>query len=298
MFTFSQQGQEGGRGGQEQQSGQRAPSGGPAGAARGRAGGRRVSRAGGGRLGDGPALGRLPGCGRRGRRGLDAEQVVGQQHLVDGVDGEGLLRAQRLADAGGDEARGHVGLAAAVGGDVERVGPVGARRLRAHGVAGGLEGVERVELRQDVVLHQRHLLLLRQLVQRAGLEAGEGAVGGREHRVPAAERVVQLAVQLRVLLRRLHQPHERRVLPALLQDRRNVRRALVGRRRRRGAWRLAEHRRHRRQRQERRREQAPCPCRRHYWCRVVTANAKVVAAAVLTAQFPLNLSTKRRDPSG
>jgi hypothetical protein len=195
----------------------------------------------------GPALLGLL-LGRGGGR-LDAEELEGKEHLVDGVDGEGPDDAERVVDGDVDDAGGNVELVLRVGGDVERVGPVAPGRLRADGVAGGLERLERVELREDVALHQRHLLLLRERVERTGLEAVEGVVRGREHRVPVAvEGVVELAVELRVLLRRLHQPDERRELPALLQHRRHVRGTA---RRRRGGRGLRERGGEKHQRQER-----------------------------------------------
>uniref|UniRef100_A0A8R7K4F4 Uncharacterized protein n=1 Tax=Triticum urartu TaxID=4572 RepID=A0A8R7K4F4_TRIUA len=219
--------------------------------------------------------GLLAGGRRRGRRGLGAEEVHGQQHLVDGVDGERPGGAQRGADGGVDDPRGDVDGAVAGGGDVDGAGPVGAGGLGADGVAGGLEGLHGVEGGDDVGLHQRHLVLLRERVEGARLEAVEGVVGGGEHR-EARVGVVGLRVQLRVLLRRRHQPDELGVLPVLLQHRRHVRRRgrlgrrprrrrvrRLGRLGRRGRRLLAQRRRHRRQ--QHRQQDEGSPGRRHCW---------------------------------
>lgn len=201
---------------------------------------------------------------RRGRGGgrLGPEELVRQQHGVDGVDGEGEVEVEVVADRSLVDPRGHVDLAAAAAGcDVDRVDAFLAGGLRADGVAGGLEGGGAVEPRQHVVQNQRHLrvktsihsatstssikaiqfpadrptdlLLAAEAVEGAGLEVVEGVVGGREDG-QAIEGVVQLALDLPPYLRRLQQPDERLVLPALLQDPRQVERPGRLRRRRDG----------------------------------------------------------------
>jgi hypothetical protein len=108
----------------------------------------------GGSVGGPALLGLLLGRGWRGGGRLGAEELEGEEHLVDGVDGEGPDDAERVVDGDVDDSGGNVELVLRVGGDVESVGPVAPGRLRADGVAGGLERLERVELREDVALHQ------------------------------------------------------------------------------------------------------------------------------------------------
>lgn len=192
-----------------------------------------------GRLGDpggllvllGLGLGRRGRRRRRGRGRLGAEQLVGERHLVDGVDGEGEVLAddggeQRPVDAGGDVDVVVRRL------DLVLVRAVGAGRLRVHGAAEGGEHGEAVEPREHAVEHQLDLVLRRQRVERARLERRERGVRGREHGQPVVA-VHQLAVDLGVHPALVEEPEEGGVLAGLLQHCRHVRRrGAVGRRRR------------------------------------------------------------------
>jgi hypothetical protein len=80
-----------------------------------------------------------------------------------------------------------------------------------------------MEKEGDVGLHERDLVLLREQVEGAQLEAVEGVVDGRQHR-EARVGVIGLCLELHVLLCRHLQPDELGVLPGLLQHRRHVRR--------------------------------------------------------------------------
>lgn len=78
-------------------------------------------------------------------------------------------------------------------------------------------------------LDQRDLLLVGEGVERAGREAGEGVVGGREDG-EAGVGVVELVVYLVADLGALEEADERSVLPCLLQNERDVGRSCRSRR--------------------------------------------------------------------
>lgn len=183
-------------------------------------------------------IGALPGGGRgrggrRGSLGLP-EHLIRQEHAVDGVDGEREVGGERGAEGDGGDAGGHVDEALPRGGgDVDGVHAGGARGLRAQRVAGRLERGEGVVAREDVVEHQLHLLLVAQAVERARPQRGEGGVRRREE----GEAVVgglQLAAQLLADAGGVEEAEQRVVLPALLEDAREVDRLRRRWRRRRG----------------------------------------------------------------
>ena len=221
----------------------------------------------------GLGLGRRGRRRRRGRGRLGAEQLVGERHLVDGVDGEGEVLAddggeQRPVDAGGDVDVVVRRL------DLVLVRAVGAGRLRVHGAAEGGEHGEAVEPREHAVEHQLDLVLRRQRVERARRERRERGVRGREHGQPVVA-VHQLAVDLGVHPALVEEPEEGGVLAGLLQHCRHVRRrGAVGRRRRgagrrrrglrrRGGLRLLRRRQHRRRGEQRGEEEEAGG--RHWW---------------------------------
>ncbi|URE44891.1 hypothetical protein MUK42_32978 [Musa troglodytarum] len=152
----------------------------------------------------------------RSRRRSRPEELGGQQHLVHRVHRQREFQVEVVVDGRLVDPRGHVHLVAAAG-DVDGVDAAPPRCLRVHRVARGLEGGWAVVPREDVVEDQRHLLLGRQAVERAGFQVAEGIVGGGEDG-EAIEGVVQLALDLLPYLRLSQQAKERAVLPALLEN--------------------------------------------------------------------------------
>ena len=129
---------------------------------------------------------------------------------------------QRAADGHVDDARGDVHQRARrAGAHVDAVHAAGARRLGVQRVAGRLERGQAVVAGQDVVEQQLDLLLVGEGVERAGLELGEGVVVGREEGEPVV-RVLELAGDLLGYPGGIQQAEQRRVLPAVFQDARQV----------------------------------------------------------------------------
>jgi hypothetical protein len=174
-------------------------------------------------LGLGLGLGGRGGRSRRGCGRLGPEHLVGERDLVDGVDGERELLTERGAEQHGVDAGGHVDVVAGAL-DVVLVGPVAAGPLRAHLPVEAAEHGQAVEARQHAVEHQLDLVLVRQRVQRAGLEPVEGRVRGRQHRQPVVA-VCQLRLHLVVHAGVVQQLQELAVLPRVPAQRlRQVRR--------------------------------------------------------------------------
>lgn len=99
--------------------------------------------------------------------------------MVDLVNGELGISVNCTCHRGIGDAGGYVDLVARHG-DVERVGALRAAGLGAYGVAGGLELGGGKQGREDVELHELHLLLVGEGVEGPGFEVGEGAVSGGE----------------------------------------------------------------------------------------------------------------------
>nr|GMC76873.1 hypothetical protein Iba_chr03eCG5320 [Ipomoea batatas] len=89
----------------------------------------------------------------------------------------GLLLFPREGRAFGVNSNGNNTLSICPG-EVEHELPAGEG---LHGVAGGFEVVQGVELGEDVELDEADFLLVGELVESAGGEAGKGAVGGGQH---------------------------------------------------------------------------------------------------------------------
>ncbi|RWW77516.1 hypothetical protein BHE74_00014332 [Ensete ventricosum] len=151
----------------------------------------------------------------RGRR-RRPEELGGQQDLVHRVHRQREVLIEVVVDGRLVDPRRHVHLVAGAG-DVDGVDAAAPGGLRVHRVARGLEGGQGVVPGQDVVQDQRHLLLGRQAVERAGLQVVESVVGGAEDG-EAIEGVVQLALYLLADLGFFEQAKEGAVLPALLEN--------------------------------------------------------------------------------
>ncbi|CAD5170306.1 unnamed protein product [Musa acuminata subsp. malaccensis] len=154
---------------------------------------------------------------RRRRRRLGAEDLVRQQHLLDGVHHQREVGVDGVVDGNLDDARGDVGLVVRRRGHVERPHAGLPRRLRHHRVGRGLERGQAVVAREDVVEDELDLLLLAEAVECADLEAGKGVVGGGEQGEPVVA-VVELAVDLLVHLGLAEEADEGGVPPALGED--------------------------------------------------------------------------------
>nr|GME02564.1 hypothetical protein BHE74_00014332 [Ipomoea batatas] len=100
-----------------------------------------------------------------------------QQDLIDLVNGQREVFPQDIGDLGLHHPRSDVDLVVSPG-EVEHELPAGEG---LHGVAGGFEVVQGVELGEDVELDEADFLLVGELVESAGGEAGKGAVRGGEH---------------------------------------------------------------------------------------------------------------------